>query len=120
MLNHQIHQRCNNNNTVESIKHTAVSRHQFSIVLDTAIALDIRENPPAQVENEKGYFKVVKAAFGQRRKTLLNSLSNSPAIPMAKDEILKVLKECGIDEKRRGETLTLQDFANITNKIFTA
>ena len=89
-------------------------------VSSSVISLDIREKPPAQVENEKGYFKVVKAAFGQRRKTLLNSLSNSPAIPMAKDEILKVLKECGIDEKRRGETLTLQDFANITNKIFTA
>ena len=67
---------------------------------------------------KKGYFKIVKAAFGQRRKTLLNALSNSPAIPMAKEGILKVLNDCGIDEKRRGETLSLKDFADISNAIF--
>lgn len=87
-------------------------------VSSSVISLDIRNAPPVNVKNEKGYFKVVKAAFGQRRKTLLNALSNSPAIPLSKDEILNVLKTCGIDEKRRGETLSLQDFANITNMIF--
>ncbi len=87
-------------------------------VSSAVISLDIRKEPPVSVNSEKGFFKVVKAAFAQRRKTLLNALSNSPAIPMAKDEILNVLIECGIDEKRRGETLTLQDFADITNRIF--
>ena len=87
-------------------------------VSSSVISLDIRQTPPVDVKNEKGYFKIVKAAFGQRRKTLLNALSNSPAVPMAKEGILKVLNDCGIDEKRRGETLSLKDFADISNAIF--
>ena len=87
-------------------------------VSSSVISLDIRKEAPVTVNNEKGYFKVVKAAFGQRRKTLLNALSNSPAIPLSKDEVLKILKESGIDEKRRGETLSLEDFAEISNRIF--
>lgn len=87
-------------------------------VSSAVISLDIRKEPPVVVNSEKGFFKLVKAAFAQRRKTLLNALANSSAIPMSKEEISNVLIECGIDEKRRGETLTLQDFADITNKIF--
>lgn len=87
-------------------------------VSSTVIKLTLRDKPPVEVNNPSGYFKVVKAAFGQRRKTLLNALSNSPAIPLSKAEVAEVLKECGIDEKRRGETLTLQDFADISNLIF--
>jgi len=87
-------------------------------VSSAVISLDIRTESPVDVKNEKGYFKIVKAAFGQRRKTLLNALSNSPAIPMTKDGVMQVLNEIGIDEKRRGETLTLQEFANISNSIF--
>lgn len=87
-------------------------------VSSSVISLDIRKEPAVSVKNEKGFFKVVKAAFGQRRKTLLNALANSPAIPMGKEEILNILTSCGIDEKRRGETLTLQDFADIANRIF--
>ena len=87
-------------------------------VSSSVISLDIRNVPPVDLKNEKGYFKVVKAAFGQRRKTLLNALSNSSAIPLSKEEILNVLNKCGIDEKRRGETLSLQDFADISNLIF--
>ena len=70
------------------------------------------------VIDEKGYFKIVKAAFGQRRKTLLNALSNSPAIPKTKQEISQLLESAGIDEKRRGETLTLEEFAKISDLIF--
>ena len=87
-------------------------------VSSAVISLDIRKEPAVSVKNEKGFFKVVKAAFGQRRKTLLNALANSPAIPMGKEEISNILASCGIDEKRRGETLTLQDFADIANRIF--
>ena len=87
-------------------------------VSSSVISLDIRDAAPVSLKNENGYFKVVKAAFGQRRKTLLNALSNSGAIPLSKEEILNVLNKCGIDEKRRGETLSLQDFANISNLIF--
>ena len=87
-------------------------------VSSAVISLDIRKEPPVAVNSEKGFFKLVKAAFAQRRKTLLNALANSSAIPMSKEEISNVLIECGIDEKRRGETLTLQDFADIANRIF--
>ena len=87
-------------------------------VSSAVISLDIRKEPPVAVNSEKGFFKLVKAAFAQRRKTLLNALANSSAVPMSKEEISNVLIECGIDEKRRGETLTLQDFADIANRIF--
>lgn len=87
-------------------------------VSSAVISLDIRQNPPVDVKDEKDYFKVVKASFGQRRKTLLNALSGSSLIPMSKAEIMACLQRIGIDEKRRGETLSLKDFADITNEIF--
>lgn len=87
-------------------------------VSSTVIRLKLRDKPPVEVSDEKGYFKIVKAAFGQRRKTLLNALSNSPSVPLGKQEVAEVLASCGIDSNRRGETLTLQDFADISNKIF--
>ncbi len=87
-------------------------------VSSSVISLDIRQAPPVDANDEKNYFKVVKAAFAQRRKTLLNTLASSPAIPMSKDEIANVLRNIGIDEKRRGETLSLQEFADISNAIF--
>ncbi len=87
-------------------------------VSSSVVKLNIREHPPVEVTNEKGFFKVVKAAFAQRRKTLLNALSNSGDIPLSKENVAKVLAECGIDPQRRGETLTIEDFANLTNKIF--
>jgi len=87
-------------------------------VSSAVISLDIRKEAPVKVNSEKGYFKVVRAAFNQRRKTMLNALSNSGDIPMSKQQILDVLNECNIDEKRRGETLSLKEFADIANKIF--
>lgn len=87
-------------------------------VSSTVIKLKLRNEPPVKVNDEKGFFKVVKASFGQRRKTLLNALANSPSIPLGKEAVAEVLAKCGIDEKRRGETLTLQDFADISNCIF--
>jgi len=87
-------------------------------VSSTVIKLTMRDNPPVEVANEKGFFSVVKASFAQRRKTLLNALSNSPQIPLGKAEVSQVLAKCGIDEKRRGETLTMQEFADVANMIF--
>ena len=87
-------------------------------VSSSVISLDILDKPAVDVKNEKGFFKIVKAAFGQRRKTLLNALSNSPAIPKSKQEISAVLSDVGIDEKRRGETLSLEEFARISDAVF--
>ena len=87
-------------------------------VSSTVIKLKLRNEPPVKVNDEKGFFKVVKASFGQRRKTLLNALANSPSIPLGKEAVAEVLAKCGIVEKRRGETLNLQDFADISNCIY--
>ncbi|MBQ4528110.1 MAG: 16S rRNA (adenine(1518)-N(6)/adenine(1519)-N(6))-dimethyltransferase RsmA [Clostridia bacterium] len=87
-------------------------------VSSAVVKLKLRENPPVDVTDEKGYFKIVKAAFAQRRKTLLNALSNSPAIPLEKDGVSRILQGCGIDGNRRGETLSLEEFADIANVVF--
>lgn len=95
-----------------------VPRHLFMPqpnVDSTVIALNVRENPVYKVDNEEIFFKVVKASFGQRRKTLLNSLSTLGFLN--KDEIKEVLQNSNIDEKRRGETLSIEEFSNLSNTI---
>ncbi|HYF81476.1 MAG TPA: 16S rRNA (adenine(1518)-N(6)/adenine(1519)-N(6))-dimethyltransferase RsmA [Clostridia bacterium] len=80
------------------------------------IRLDSRDKPPVDLKDEKMYFRVVKASFGQRRKTLLNALS-AGNLGKTKDELKELLERNGIDEKRRGETLSLEEFARIANDI---
>ena len=70
--------------------------------------------PPVAVDNEKIFFGVIKAAFAQRRKTLLNALGNS-GIAEDKEQVQQVLEDCGISCQRRGETLSLEEFAAIAN-----
>ena len=79
------------------------------------INLKIRENPPVNVNNEELFFKLIKIAFMQRRKTLVNSLSNSGYIE--KNKIIEILEKLNINENIRAEKLSIQDFANIANKI---
>lgn len=86
-------------------------------VSSSVIKLQLRDKPPVDVKDKKMFFKVVKASFGQRRKTLLNALSNSPSFAMGKDEISKMLESISIDGRRRGETLNMDEFANIANNI---
>lgn len=78
----------------------------------TVLRLDMRKESPVELIDEGMFFRCVKAGFGQRRKTLLNSLQ---ATGFNKGSIREWLKEAGIDEKRRAETLSLQDFAGISN-----
>lgn len=80
------------------------------------VRLDSRNEPPVNLMDEKMYFRVVKAAFGQRRKTLLNALS-AGNLGRSKDELKTVLAKNGIDENRRGETLSLEEFARISNEL---
>ena len=80
------------------------------------IRLDSRDEPPVKLKDEKMYFRVVKASFGQRRKTLLNALA-SGNLGKTKEELRSILLKHGIDEKRRGETLSLQEFASIANEL---
>lgn len=80
------------------------------------IKLNIREKPAVEVKNEKIFFRLIKSSFMQRRKTLLNSLSNSGVFDN-KDVIKNILEELDIDEKIRGEKLTLEQFAKISNLV---
>ena len=78
------------------------------------IRLDIREDPPVEVD-EKTFFKVVKAAFSQRRKVISNSLSSG--LKLRKDEINGILERAGVPANARAEKLSLEDFAKIANEV---
>ena len=71
----------------------------------------MRQAPPVEVPSEKAFFRVVKAAFAQRRKTLANSLRGGG---LPDEAVSAMLKETGIDGTRRGETLTLEEFAALS------
>ena len=79
------------------------------------IRLEKYENPPVQVEDEKLMFRIIRASFNQRRKTLVNSLKNSNELSYSKEEIESVLEKIGIPLNIRGEALTLEQFADIAN-----
>lgn len=79
------------------------------------IRLNVLPNSPVIVDNEKNFFAVVKAAFSQRRKILANSLSSGLSIDKAK--VFEILQECGIPENIRAEKLSLQNFADIANRL---
>ena len=79
------------------------------------IKLDVLKEPKVKVSDEELFFKIIKFSFLQKRKTLMNSLSNSGLIP--KDYLEEVLNELGIDLRVRAEQLTLEDFANITDYV---
>lgn len=81
----------------------------------TVIRLDVRPEPPVELIDEKLFFETVKNGFGQRRKTLLNSLTGVRGMP--KEGIAAVLTDCGIDSRRRAETLSMSEFADIANEI---
>lgn len=86
-------------------------------VTSEVIRLDLRDEPQVLVSDEKMLFKVIKAAFAQRRKTLLNTLSNSNAFSMDKEQLLAMLQRLEIDPRRRGETLSIEEYAYISENI---
>ena len=81
----------------------------------TVIKLNILSEPSVKVNNTKLLFKIIKASFMQRRKTLINGLSNAQILEKSKAE--EMLNDLKIDTKIRGEALTLKDFVNITEYI---
>lgn len=89
-----------------------VSRGSFLPAPDvdsTVIRLDVRDRPPVEVGSEEQFFKVVRAAFSQRRKTLPNTLSAGLGIPKA--QAIEMLEKAGIPTNLRAEQLTLDQFA---------
>lgn len=84
--------------------------------VDSAVLkLKVLDKPSVEVKDEGVFFRVVKAAFSQRRKTLLNCLSAN--FPIPKDEISTLLESIGVAPSRRGETLSLEEFANIADTL---
>lgn len=81
------------------------------------IKLNILSSPSINVNDEKLMFKLIKIAFSQRRKTLLNCLYNVGDFNLDKKEIAKLLNESGFDENIRGEKLLLKDFAILSNEL---
>ena len=81
------------------------------------IHLKRRRELPVETKDEKLMFKLIRAAFGQRRKTLVNSVSGSPELTVSKDQILAALAKAGISEKIRGEALSLADFAKLADAL---
>jgi len=81
------------------------------------IRLERHKEPPVIVQNEKQMFRLIRAAFNQRRKTLVNALSNVGEIPLEKGQIKEVVEQLGRGESIRGEALTLAEFAKLSDFV---
>lgn len=79
------------------------------------IRLTSWDEPPVKVTNEKLMFDLIRASFNQRRKTLQNGINNSPNLNFSKEQVIAALKEMGLSESIRGEALTLEQFAQLSN-----
>lgn len=75
------------------------------------------EEPPVRVEDEKRMFSLIRASFNQRRKTLVNGLGNAPELGISKERAAAVLEDMGLSPTVRGEALTLEQFAELSNRI---
>ena len=95
-----------------------VSKNVFFPIPDVdseVVKLTVLEKPRVSVRDEKLFFKIVRASFGKRRKTLLNALSSSEDLGWDKDQAREALEKAGIDAGLRGETLSLEEFARISD-----
>ncbi len=81
------------------------------------IRLKRRETPAVAVKDEKLLFKLIRAAFMERRKTLLNAVKNSQELDIPKERVEEVLTDLGIDTRIRGEALSLQQFALLADSL---
>ena len=85
-------------------------------VTSSVVRLTVRKAPPVEVISEKRFFAVVRAAFNQRRKTLLNALSSGLS-GFTKEQIAQAISDCGLDEKVRGEALGIAEFARLSDRL---
>ncbi|MBR6664884.1 MAG: 16S rRNA (adenine(1518)-N(6)/adenine(1519)-N(6))-dimethyltransferase RsmA [Lachnospiraceae bacterium] len=79
------------------------------------IRLTRYEKPPVEVADEKRMFALIRASFNQRRKTLVNGLTNAPELGLSKEAVTEALEKLGLSPTVRGETLTLEQFAELSN-----
>lgn len=81
------------------------------------IKLSRYEKPPVEVQDEKKMFALIRASFNQRRKTLVNGLTNAAELPYTKEDVTAALEKMGLPATVRGEALTLEQFAQLSNTI---
>ena len=81
------------------------------------IKLDVYDRPPVSVSDEALMFKLIRAAFNQRRKTLANSIANAAEIDFSKEDVIKALTCLKLNENIRGEALDLVDYAHLTDAL---
>lgn len=86
-------------------------------VTSSVIRMTVRGKPPVEVGDANLFFRVVRAAFGQRRKTLLNALHTMLGKGVEKDAIRQAIVDCGMTEDIRGERLSFEDFARLSFKV---
>lgn len=86
-------------------------------VWSQVIKLSVYSEPPVKVKDEKKFFALIKGAFGQRRKTLVNAAGNYPPLCTDKEKVKKALAEMGLSENVRGEALSLQEFAELSDLL---
>ncbi len=81
------------------------------------IQLTRYEKPPVEVKDEHLMFRLIRASFNQRRKTMTNSVGNSPELSVSKEQMAAALEKCGLSATVRGEALTLEQFAGLANVL---
>ena len=82
------------------------------------IRLQVHKNPDIRVKDESLMFRIIRASFNQRRKTLQNSLSHNPQLGISKEVVARILEEMGLSATIRGEALSLQQFAQFSDLVF--
>ena len=81
------------------------------------IRLKVYDKPPVTVEDEAFMFRIIRASFQQRRKTLVNGLTHAPDLNVSKEQVLEALESMGKSESVRGETFTLEEFARLSDLL---
>ncbi|MBQ9989377.1 MAG: 16S rRNA (adenine(1518)-N(6)/adenine(1519)-N(6))-dimethyltransferase RsmA [Lachnospiraceae bacterium] len=81
------------------------------------IRLTCHEKPPVEVKNEKFMFDLIRASFNQRRKTLVNGLGNAASLNLTKEQVAAALESMGLPPAIRGEALSLEQFAELSNLL---
>ena len=102
----------------ETVLVAHVPPHCFSPrphVDSAVIRLDILDVPPVQTNDDQLMFRLIRAAFGERRKTLVNAIANSPELSFSKEEVARVIQEAGLDPTVRGEKLDLAVYAQLAD-----
>lgn len=86
-------------------------------VASAVIRLTRYPEPPVQVQNERLMFQLIRASFNQRRKTLVNGIGNAPEVDFTKEEAAQALESLGFSATIRGEALTLEEFARLSDEL---